>query len=88
MAKLLQLISINFERMKTMRTINEMLKPRENVFSDTAREDVLNLTDLAENRINANKFFIENFQTVTWQTNCASREAGKAQLVCQGAGGG
>ena len=26
-----------------MRTIKEMLKPRENVFSDTAREDVLNL---------------------------------------------
>lgn len=49
--------------MKTMRTINEMLKPRENVFSDTAREDVLNLTDLAENRIDANKFFGENFQT-------------------------
>lgn len=46
-----------------MRTINEMLKPRENVFSDTAREDVLNLTDLAENRIDANKFFRENFQT-------------------------
>ena len=40
-----------------MRTINEMLQPRENVFSDTAREDVLNLTDLAENRIDANKFF-------------------------------
>jgi hypothetical protein len=49
--------------MKTMRTINEMLKPRENVFSDTAREDVLNLTDLAENRIDAHKFFGENFQT-------------------------
>ena len=46
-----------------MRTINEMLQPRENVFSDTAREDVLNLTDLAENRIDANKFFGENFQT-------------------------
>ncbi len=46
-----------------MRTINEMLKPRDNVFSDTAREDVLNLTDLAENRIDANKFFGENFQT-------------------------
>jgi len=46
-----------------MRTIKEILKPRENVFSDTAREDVLNLTDLAENRIDANKFFGENFQT-------------------------
>ena len=46
-----------------MLTINEMLKPRENVFSDTAREDVLNLTDLVENRIDAYKFFGENFQT-------------------------
>ncbi len=46
-----------------MRTINDMLKPRENVFSDTTREDVLNLTDLIENRIDANKFFGENFQT-------------------------
>ena len=33
-----------------MRTINEMLKPRENVFSDTAREDVLNLTDRKRNK--------------------------------------
>ncbi len=24
---------------------------------------------------------------VTWQTNCAPREAGRAQLVCQGVGG-
>jgi hypothetical protein len=39
------------------------LKPRENVFSDTTREDVLNLTDFAENRIDADKFFGENFQT-------------------------
>lgn len=46
-----------------MLTINKMLKPRENVYSDTAREDVLNLTDLAENRIDAYKFFGENFQT-------------------------
>ena len=46
-----------------MITISKMLKPRDNVFSDTAREDVLNLTDLAENRIDAHKFFGENFQT-------------------------
>lgn len=46
-----------------MRTIYEMLKPRENVFSDTAREDVLNLTDFAENRIDAKKFFKENYKT-------------------------
>ena len=46
-----------------MITISKMLKPRENVFSDTAREDVLNLTDFAENSIDPYKFFGENFQT-------------------------
>ena len=46
-----------------MRTIHDMLQPRVNVFSDKTRDDVLNLTDLAENRIDANKFFGENFQT-------------------------
>ena len=40
-----------------------MLKPRESVFSDTAREDVLNLSDFAEGTIDAEKFFSENFQT-------------------------
>ena len=47
----------------SMKTIMEVLKPRENVFSDTTREDVLNLTDFAEGRIDSEKFFSENFQT-------------------------
>jgi len=46
-----------------MKTIFEVLEPRKNVFSDTTREDVLNLSDFADNRIDANKFFAENFQT-------------------------
>ena len=46
-----------------MQKIYEVLKPRASVFSDTTREDVLNLTDYLENRIDANKFFGENFQT-------------------------
>lgn len=46
-----------------MKTIGEMLKPRESVFSDTAREDVLNLSDFAEHRIDSEKFFSENFKT-------------------------
>ena len=46
-----------------MKTIAEMLKPRESVFSDTAREDVLNLSDFIEHRIDAEKFFTENFKT-------------------------
>lgn len=40
-----------------MKTIAEMLKPRDSVFSDTAREDVLNLSDFAERRIDKEKFF-------------------------------
>ena len=63
-----------------MNTIFEVLKPRENVFSDTAREDVLNLSDFAEHRIDANKFFGENFRTQGMtvyliQPSLASRES-------------
>ncbi len=46
-----------------MKTIREMLKPRESVYSDTAREDVLNLSDYAEGTIDAERFFAENFRT-------------------------
>ncbi len=46
-----------------MKTIREMLKPRESVFSDSVREDVLNLSDFAEGRIDTEKFFDENFKT-------------------------
>ena len=46
-----------------MKTIREMLKPRETVFSDTVREDVLNLSDYAEGRVDKEKFFVENFKT-------------------------
>ena len=49
--------------MENMKTIFEMLQPRKNVFSDTTREDVLNLSDFAEHRIDVNKFFEENFKT-------------------------
>lgn len=46
-----------------MKSILEMLKPRESVFSDTVRDDVLNLSDFAEDRIDKERFFDENFQT-------------------------
>lgn len=46
-----------------MKTIAEMLKPRRSVFSDTTREDVLNLSDFAEGKVNSDRFFAENFQT-------------------------
>ena len=46
-----------------MQTIFELCKPRESVFNDTTRDDVLNLSDLVEKRIDADKFFSENFKT-------------------------
>ncbi len=46
-----------------MKTVGELCKPRESVFVDTTRDDVLNLSDLIEGRIDADKFFDENFKT-------------------------
>lgn len=39
-----------------MKTIRDMLKPRESVFSDTVRDDVLNLSDFAEGRVDKANF--------------------------------
>jgi predicted AAA+ superfamily ATPase len=46
-----------------MQTIKALCKPRESVFVDTTRDDVLNLSDLIENNIDVDKFFDENFKT-------------------------
>lgn len=46
-----------------MQTIFELCQPRESVFAETTRDDVLNLSDLVEKRIDADKFFSENFKT-------------------------
>ena len=46
-----------------MKTVFELCKPRASVFMDTTRDDVLNLSDFIENRIDVDKFFNENFQT-------------------------
>lgn len=46
-----------------MKTIQDMLTPRESVFSDTVRDDVLNLSDFSEGRVDKEQFFAENFQT-------------------------
>lgn len=51
-----------------MKTIFEMLKPRESVFKDTTREDTLNLSDFAEGSIDGKKFFSENFLTQGMRT--------------------
>lgn len=46
-----------------MKTLFEACRPRESVFDETKRDDVLDLTDLIENRINPQEFFEENFIT-------------------------
>ncbi|MEQ8155733.1 MAG: DUF499 domain-containing protein [Clostridiaceae bacterium] len=46
-----------------MKTLYELCKSREGVFDETKRDDVLDLTDLIENRINPSEFFEENFAT-------------------------
>lgn len=46
-----------------MKSLFELCQPRESVFDETKRDDVLDLTDLVENRIDPNRFFEENFVT-------------------------
>jgi len=46
-----------------MKTLYELCVPRESVFDETKRDDVLDLTDLIENRIDPNRFFEENYLT-------------------------
>ena len=46
-----------------MKTLFEVCKPRESVFDEYKREDVLNLSDLVENRIKHYKFFAKNYNT-------------------------
>ena len=46
-----------------MKTLFELCKPRESVFDETKREDVLNLSDLKEGNIDCATFFEENYIT-------------------------
>lgn len=46
-----------------VKTLYELCVPRESVFDETKRDDVLDLTDLIENRIDPNRFFEENYVT-------------------------
>jgi len=46
-----------------MQTIKTLCKPRDSIFTDSVRDDVLNLSDLIEGKIDADKFFDENFKT-------------------------
>ena len=53
-----------------MKTVLELCKPRESVFLDTTRDDVLNLSDFVENKINPDKFFNENFKYFSTYKKC------------------
>lgn len=46
-----------------MRTLYELCKPRQSVFDEKKREDVLNLSDLMEGKIDPAAFFEENYLT-------------------------
>jgi hypothetical protein len=46
-----------------MRSLYELCKPRQSVFDETKREDVLNLSDLVEGNIDPVAFFEENYLT-------------------------
>lgn len=46
-----------------MKTLFELCKPRQSVFDETKREDVLNLSDLIEDNIECASFFEENYIT-------------------------
>lgn len=46
-----------------MKTLYQACKPRQSVFDENKRDDVLELTDLIQNRIDPNEFFNENFIT-------------------------
>lgn len=46
-----------------MKSLYELCVPRESVFDETRREDVLDITDLIENKISPEKFFEETYVT-------------------------
>ena len=78
-----------------MKSVAELCRPRPNVFVDTARDDVLNLSDLIEGNIDPDAFFEENFRTkgmnILFQT-VFNRFMGKSETgvirLTQAMGGG
>ncbi len=78
-----------------MQTIKALCKPRDNVFTETTRDDVLNLSDLVEGKIDTNAFFEENFKTKGMELlfeTAFKRFAGKSETgvikLTQAMGGG
>src|SRR5918911_401 len=50
-----------------MKSLAQLCKPRQSVFDHNRRDVVLDLTDLAEDRIDPGEFFEENYCTVGMQ---------------------
>jgi len=46
-----------------VKTLFELCEPRQSVFDETKREDVLNLSDLIDGKIECGSFFEENYIT-------------------------
>ena len=46
-----------------MKNLFELCQPRDSVFDETIRDDVLNLSNLIEGNINPEVFFAENYLT-------------------------
>ena len=51
-----------------MKSLHELCKPRESVFDSQKRDTVLDLTDLADDRIDPAEFFTENYVTEGMKT--------------------
>jgi len=46
-----------------MKSLQELCSPRKSVFDKSKRDTVLDISDLVENKINPDDFFVENFVT-------------------------
>ena len=76
-----------------MKSLAQLCKPRQSVFDHNRRDVVLDLTDLAEDRIDPSEFFEENYFTVGMRhllREAFRRFAGKiaAGRVCPDTGHG
>ena len=78
-----------------MKSLTQLCKPRQSVFDHNRRDVVLDLTDLAEDRIDASEFFEENYFTVGMRhllREAFRRFAGKSPqgvfVLSQAMGGG
>lgn len=78
-----------------MKTVAELCRPRPSVFEDTSGDDVLDITNLINGTIDADRFFAENFRTrgmdllfnIAFERFCGKSETGVIKLT-QAMGGG